>query len=155
MRYKHWADAALLKAVITLPAPLPEPQGSYVPLIIRHYHTVDKIFQAHLQGVPHHYTSPNPAEPASLVELEQRVSEVDEWYVDYTSELNGRELDQVLQVTFTDGQQQRLKRSEILLHVSQHGTGHRGQVALLMQQNGIQPPPDRFPNYLRSVAHPY
>jgi uncharacterized damage-inducible protein DinB len=54
-------------------------------------------------------------------------------------------------VTFTDGQAQRLTRSDILLHVSQHGTGHRGQVSLFIKLCGIEPPPDRITNYLRSV----
>jgi uncharacterized damage-inducible protein DinB len=151
LRYKRWADAALLEAVIAPPTPFPELERGYITAIIRHFHTVDCIFRAHLLGIPHGYTSPNPAEPATLSELQQPVGAIDEWYVDYASQLDERDLGQVLQVTFTDGQQQALSRSNILLHVSQHGGGHRGQVALLMQKCGVQPPPDRFPNYLRSV----
>jgi uncharacterized damage-inducible protein DinB len=153
MRYKRWADAELLKAAIALPAPFPELERGYVTAIIRHFHTVDCIFRAHLLGIPHEYTSTNPPEPATLSELQQRVGEIDEWYVDYASKLDERDFGEVLHVDFTDGQQQALQRSDILLHVSQHGTGHRGQIALLMQMHGVLPPPDRFPNYLRSGSH--
>jgi uncharacterized damage-inducible protein DinB len=152
MSYKRWADAALLAAARSLPDSFPELERGYVLAIIRHYHTVDCIFRAHLIGVTHEYTSPNPSEPATLSELQQRVATIDDWYVGHASKLDERELGQVLNVKFTDGQEQTLSRSDILLHVSQHGTGHRGQVALLMQMRGIQPPPDRFPNYLRSVS---
>jgi uncharacterized damage-inducible protein DinB len=151
MRYKRWGDAELIKAAIALPAPFPEPEGGYITAIIRHFHTVDCIFKAHLLDIPHEYTSPNPPEPATLAELQRHVHEIDAWYVDYASKLDEHDFGQVVHVAFTDGQQQVLKRSDILLHVSQHGTGHRGQVALLMQKCGVRPPPDRFPNYLRSV----
>lgn len=152
MRYKQWADADLLRAALALPADFPAKEAGYISALIRHYHTVDCIFQAHLLGVPHNYTSPNPAEPATLGELQQRVNAVDAWYVDYTSKLSERELREVLQVTFTDGAQQALRRSDILLHVSQHGTGHRGQVSLFFKLFGLEAPPDRFANFVRSAT---
>jgi uncharacterized damage-inducible protein DinB len=151
MRYKCWADADLLKAALALPSHFPAKEAGYITAIIRHYHTVDCIFRAHLLGIPHNYTSPNPAEPAILSELQQRVREIDAWYVDYASDLDERDLSEVLNVKFTDGQEQTLSRSDILLYVSQHGAGHRGQVTLFMKLSGIEPPPDRFTNYLRSV----
>jgi uncharacterized damage-inducible protein DinB len=151
MRYKRWADADLLKVALALPTSFPAKEAGYVTAIIRHYHTVDCIFRAHLLGIPHDYTSPNPAEPATLAELQQRVSEIDAWYVDYASTLDERSLGEVLNVKFTDGQEQTLTRSDILLHVSTHGAGHRAQVSLFMKLCGVEPPPDRITNYLRSV----
>ena len=151
MRYKRWADTELLQAALALPASFPEKELGYVAAIIRHYHTVDCIFRAHLLGIPHKYTSPNPAEPATLRALQTSVAETDEWYVSYASELDERALGEVLHVTFTDGAQQSLSRSDILLHISQHGTGHRAQVGLLLKFCGIEAPPDRFTNYVRSI----
>jgi uncharacterized damage-inducible protein DinB len=150
MRYKRWADAALLEAALALPADFPALEAGYITAIIRHYHTVDRIFRAHLLGISHGFTSPNPAEPATLSELQQRVLETDEWYVDYASKLHERDLAEGLQVTFTDGQQQALRRSDILHYVSLHGGGHRAQVALFMKLRGVDPPPDRLINFLRS-----
>lgn len=150
MQYKRWADADLIERSLAQPALMAAPEGAFVTAIIRHYHTVDCIFRAHLLGIPREYTSPNPPEPATLPELQERVSAIDAWYVDYTRNLDERDLGQALQVTFTDGQQQVLTRSDILLHVSLHGSGHRGSVGLLMRKCGVEPPPDRFTNYLRS-----
>jgi uncharacterized damage-inducible protein DinB len=149
MRYKLWADTDLINTVIAHPALATVPEAPYFPGIIRHYHTVDCIFRAHLLGIPHEYTSTNPAEPATLGELQQRVRAIDEWYVDYARLLDERDLGQALEVKFTDGQQQVLTRSDILLYVSLHGAGHRGQVSLLLRKCGTEPPPDRFTNYLR------
>jgi len=124
----------------------------YVKAIIRHFHTVDCIFQAHLLGIPHPYTSPNPVDPATISELQPRVGAIDEWYVDYASKLDEGDLGQLLHVKFTDGQEQALTRSDILLHVSQHEGGYRAQISLLMQKCAVPPPPDRFPNFLRRGA---
>jgi uncharacterized damage-inducible protein DinB len=151
LRYKRWADADLLEAARALPTGFPTKEAGYIAAIIRHYHTVDCIFRAHLLGIPHNYTSPNPAEPATLSELQQRICEIDEWYVDYATKLDERDFADVLHVRFTNGQEQTLRRSDILLHVSQHGTGHRGQVSLFMKLCGVEPPPDRITNYLRNA----
>jgi hypothetical protein len=45
-------------------------------------HVVSRIFQAHLQGVSHPYTSPQSATLPSLAELDHDSEAVDRWYVD-------------------------------------------------------------------------
>ena len=148
-RYKAWADADLIATVLALPALVDTPEGGYVTAIVRHFHTVDCIFKAHLLGIPHGYTSVNPAEPATLSELQPRVAAIDEWYVRYAHDVDPRDLGQALPVRFMDGQEQVLTRSDILLHVSLHGAGHRGNVNLLIRKLGAEPPQDRFTSYLR------
>ena len=41
-----------------------------------------------------------------------------------------------------------MTRGEMLLHVAMHAAGHRGQVALLLQKNGIEAWPDRITDFL-------
>jgi uncharacterized damage-inducible protein DinB len=43
-----------------------------------------------------------------------------------------------------------MTRGEMLLHVALHAAGHRGQVALLLQKNGLEPWPDRITDFLRA-----
>lgn len=152
MQYKCWADAELFATLRGLPELAGTAEGSYAATIVRHFHTVDCIFKAHLQGVPHAFTSPNPPEPATLEELQPRVAAIDAWYVEYTRQLDERAASELLHVTFTDGTEQRLSRSDILLHVALHGGGHRAQIGALLQLRGATPPPDRFTNYLRQCA---
>jgi uncharacterized damage-inducible protein DinB len=45
-----------------------------------------------------------------------------------------------------------MTRGEMLLHVAMHAAGHRGQAALLLQKNGIQPWPDRMTDFLKAEA---
>jgi uncharacterized damage-inducible protein DinB len=147
--YKAWADTQLMEAVLAAKSLSATTEGGYVTMIIRHFHTVDSIFKAHLLGVPHQYDSTNPGEPATLSELQPRVREVDDWYVEYVRNVDEQALSQHLNIRFTDGQQQLLTRSDMLVHVCLHAAGHRGQVALLLKKCGVEPPPDRFTNYLR------
>ena len=149
MQYKHWADAELLRAVTALPDLGTAVEGQYVTAIIRHFHTVDCIFRAHLLGVRHDYTSVNPPEPAALSELAQRVAAVDEWLVDYARHLEPHKLAEVLRVKFTDGQERLLSRADILLHVALHGTYHRGNIGVLLRTLGAEQPADGFTTYLR------
>jgi uncharacterized damage-inducible protein DinB len=48
-----------------------------------------------------------------------------------------------------------MTRGEILLHIATHSAGHRGQVALLLQKNGIRPWPDRITDFLAAEPMPY
>jgi uncharacterized damage-inducible protein DinB len=153
MRYKAWADTDLIDAVLARPDLMTVKEGQYATAIIRHYHTVDCIFKAHLLGVPHGFTSPNPAEPATVAELKPLVRAVDDWYVAYALGLDEGELAEKLNLTFTDGEQQLLTRSEILLHVALHGGGHRGQVSLILRMFGATPPPDRLTSYLNRLQN--
>src|SRR5262249_28182331 len=98
MRYKMWADAELMRAVLALPSLAAAPEGAFVTAIIRHFHTADCVFRAHLLGIPHEYTSANPREPATLAELGPRVAAIDEWYVSYTRDLDANDLSQALHV---------------------------------------------------------
>ena len=152
MRIKRWADAELMKTVLELPALAGTREEGYVTAIVRHFHTVDCIFKAHLLGLPHGYTSANPSEPATLTELWPRVATVDEWYVEYTRDLDERDQAEVLNVTFTDGKTLALTRLEILLHVMLHGAYHRGNIGVLLRLSGAEPAPDGIPAYVRQLA---
>lgn len=152
MRYKQWADEDLMHAAAGLSRFGRALVGKYVVAIVRHFHTVDCIFRAHLLGVDHGFTSANPTEPTTLAELHERVVLVDEWYVEYARALDARRLGETLDITFTDGDRQRLTRSDMLLHVAQHGAYHRGNVGILLRVGGAGALPDRFTSYLRQAA---
>ena len=60
------------------------------------------------------------------------------------------EVDEPLAFSFANGEPARMTRGEMLLHVALHAAGHRGQVALLLQKNGMEPWPDRITDFLRA-----
>jgi uncharacterized damage-inducible protein DinB len=63
-------------------------------------------------------------------------------------------VDEAIDFSFSNGEPARMTRGEMLLHVAMHSAGHRGQVALLLQKNGIEPFPDRMTDFLQAEATP-
>lgn len=54
-------------------------------------------------------------------------------------------------ITYTDsiGDSHRTALSDIIIHVANHGTHHRGQIALLLREEGIAPPASDFMYFTR------
>jgi len=119
--------------------------------VLGHTYAVDRIFAAHLTGTEHGYTSANMSHAPSLEELSEAIRKSDQWYIDYVSLLDETQLAETIDFTFTDGEPGRMSREEMLMHVTIHGGGHRGQIGLLMMQNSIMPPADRFSTYLHQA----
>ena len=148
LRYKLWADEHLLAALLARPELEAEPHAVLIREVIGHYHAVDRIFQAHLLGTEHGFTSPRLPETATFAELSKEVARVDRWFVDYALGVDRAALAERLSVRFTDGATRVLTRADVLLYVVQHGTYHRGNVGVLMRMLGLEPAPDRFIDYL-------
>lgn len=148
MRYKRWADEQLFAALLGRSNIEAEPQIDFIREIIGHFHVVDRIFQAHLQGVAHAFTGTRLQGASTLMQLKDEVSAVDQWYVDYAQSVASDALVEKLPVRFTDGTEKVLTRAAVLLHISHHGAYHRGNVGVLMRMLGMDLPPDRFFNFI-------
>ena len=119
--------------------------------VLSHTYVVDRIFAAHLTKGEHGYTSANDSRAPSIDELAEAIKTSDRWYIDYVSNLDREHLDEQIDFVFTDGEPGRMSREEMLMHVTIHGGGHRGQIGLLMMQNSITPPADRLTSYLHKA----
>src|SRR5215475_8275738 len=85
---KRWADRGLYEAVGENFARLGEAEQSIMLRVLDHIHTVDRIFQHHLQGVPHGFTAPRSETLPDLSALAACAREVDEWYASYVRGLS-------------------------------------------------------------------
>lgn len=145
-RYKAKANQETLAAMRQFDVASPAQQIALT--VLSHTYVVDRIFAATLTGVDHGYTSANPSHAPTLEELSDAIKKSDQWYIDYVSLLDETRLAESIDFTFTDGAPGRMSREEMLMHVTIHGAGHRGQISLMMMQNSIMPPADRFTTYL-------
>jgi uncharacterized damage-inducible protein DinB len=127
-------------------------EASIVIRILDHFHTVDRIFQHHLQGLPHGLKAPRSEVMPDLATLARGTREVDDWYVTYVDSLAAEDFDQPVDFTYTNGTPMRMRRGEILLHVCMHGTYHRGNAGILFQKKGIDPSRDAITDYLEAAA---
>lgn len=95
----------------------------------------------------------NPTEPPVWIDATDAVTLVDEMRrVDaaraaYLAGLSDSELDVVLSFTFMSGKPGAHRLRDLLIHVANHSTYHRGQVASMLRQAGVVPPATDFVYY--------
>ena len=155
-RYNQWANRVIFDAVAALPAGEPEkPRTTLFKNMVHtlnHNYVIDRIFQAHLEGRSHGYSARNTPEHPPLPELWQKQQEVDAWYVKWAD--GGPGLDEVVNFEFVGGGAGSMTRGQMLLHVVNHTTYHRGFVADLFYQVPARPPVTDLTVYLRDVPQP-
>ena len=148
-RYKAWANDELLTALAGLGG---EPIVTGLAIkALSHSHVIDRIFAAHMRRQAHAYTSANLSELPALEDLSADIRKSDLEYIDYVSALDRAQLSEPIDFAFTDGAPGRMSREEMLMHVINHGTGHRGQVSALMLLNSLPPAKDGFTTYLHET----
>ena len=152
VRYKAWADRGLYDLVGLNLGRLNAEDATIILRLLDHIHVVDKVFQHHLQGLPHDFKAPRSERLPALELLASGAREVDDWYASYVDELPERDFDQPIDFVFTSGSPARMRRGEIILHVCLHGTYHRGNVGVLLHKVGVTPTHDRMTDFLEASA---
>lgn len=152
-RYSRWANQRIYDAVAGLPdhealKPRETVFGNMVHTL-SHSYVVGVIFQAHLQGREHGFSSRNFSEPMPLAQLRTMQQEIDDWYVSCSETLTPRDEEEVVQFRFVGGGEGAMTRSEMVLHVVNHNTYHRGFIADMFCQIPGKAPVTDLPVYLR------
>ena len=157
-RYKAWADSLFLAVVSTVPndelvAPRPIVFGSLIRTL-NHSLAMDYVWQCHLLGIPHGLTTRNPEQCPEIRELIEAQGKIDKWYVDYADSISAPKLDESIEFEFIGGGSGRMTRRDILLHVVNHTTYHRGHAAGILYYLNVFPPTTDLPVFLqqRSVG---
>ncbi len=155
-RYSAWANARLFARLAELPAEevtVKRATGfGNIVNTLSHAYVVDLIWQAHLQGRSHGFTSRNSETEPSLQELCKAQTKIAQWYVSYADELSDEAHNQTVHFKFVDGGSGALTRGDMLLHTVNHKTYHRGYVADLLYQAGSKPPVMDLPVFLRDAV---
>ena len=150
MHSKCWATNGLNAVLAENLDRMPTDEQILVRRLLDHIQVVDEIFRANLEARAHGYQAPRSAELPSFAALADKARTTADWYADYVDALAPEKLDEAIAFSFANGEPARMTRGEMLLHVAMHAGGHRGQVALLLQKNGIQPFPDRITDFLEA-----
>ncbi len=154
-RYNAWANRLIFDAVAALPAGEAEkPRQSLfrnMVHMLNHNYVIDRIFQAHLLGREHGYTARNTPDHPPLAELWRAQQEIDAWYVAWSDGLTPAAADEKVRFTYVGGGQGVMTRGEILLHIVNHTSYHRGFVADLFFQVPARPPTTDLTVFLRDV----
>ena len=155
-RYNSWANKLIFDAVAALPEgeAARERKTLFRNMVhtLNHNYVIDRIWQAHLEGRDHGYAARNTREPPALEELWRLQKEIDGWYVAWADAQTQAALDEEVRFTLIGGNRGAMTRGEILMHIVNHTTYHRGFVADLFYQVPAQPPTTDLPVFRREFG---
>lgn len=146
MLYRSLADADPPFVVQAMPGRPSGPLG-----ILGHIHAVARIWKGHLTGEAHGLVARNLDPLPSFAELRKLQEELDAWYAEFASGLPAARRTVPIDFRFVAGGAGTMTSEEMLLHVVNHATYHRGYVADMMYEAGLKPPTMDLPVYLRDV----
>lgn len=157
-RYNQWTDQLTFEAVAALPGDeATRPRvGLFKTMVhmLNHNYVIDRVFQAHLEGRPHGFGARNTPEPPPLAELQRNQEELDAWYVAWSDKLTAEAIDEKVKFTYIGGGEGILTRGEILMHLVNHHSYHRGFVAEMFYSARHRPPTTDLTVFLRDVPQP-
>lgn len=112
---------------------------------LNHCYVVGLIWQAHLEGREHGFTARNTPDHPPLAELRGKQEALDAWYEVQCM----KPLDGAIPFVLIGGNRGEMTRAEILLHVVNHNTYHRGFVAEMFYEVPARPPATDLPVFAR------
>ncbi len=156
-QYKSWADETTYSSLsLVAEDELTKQRQTHFGSIthtLNHVYVIDAVFKAHLLGESHGYTARNTEDSPALAELWPLQQEMNDWYVDYAKALAEADLSQVLHFKFIGGGEGSMSRVDMITHVVNHSTYHRGFVGDMMYQIPASPPANDLPVFLRDAYH--
>jgi uncharacterized damage-inducible protein DinB len=155
-RYNAWANELFFAAVAALPeGEAVKPRRSVFRNMVHtlnHNFVIDRIFQAHLEGRSHGYGARNTPDHPPLAELWRAQQELDQWYVAAYDGMDDARLNQTVSFSFVGGGEGAMTRGEMLQHLVNHTSYHRGFVAQMIYDVPARPPTTDLTVFLRDAA---
>lgn len=118
--------------------------------LLNHIYAMDVAWKCNLLGVPHKMKTRNPDKVPSFNDLRKQQVEINEWYKIYVKALSVYEMSQEIQFTFIGGSEGKMRISDVLQHVVNHATYHRGHIEGVLYQLQIEPPTTDIPVFLKT-----
>ncbi|NJN40766.1 MAG: damage-inducible protein DinB [Gammaproteobacteria bacterium] len=157
-RYNAWANQTLFDAVAALPdGEATKPRQTLFKTMVNtlnHLQVTDIIWQAYLEGRKHDLKALNTVLHEKLADLWNAQQVLDRWFIDWSDRVSDAELAEVVSFTLLSGNKGEMSRSDIVFHVVNHTSYHRGFVADLFFQVPRTPPLTDLPIFLREVGRP-
>jgi uncharacterized damage-inducible protein DinB len=149
--YKGWSDHRIFDAIKTLDKVVSSDTFNFSLQQLNHLAIVEELFKARLlnNSLPHVNT--NSEVVPSLDELLLRLEQSQQWYCAYIETLSQSELEQQLAFTFMDGKKGCMSISEILFHIVNHASYHRGSIAHALDLAGVAHPSDSYNIFIHNT----
>ena len=154
--YKAWANELIFSTIESLPEgeATKERPTRFKNMVhtLNHAYVIGCIFRVHVEGKQHHHTAARNT-PTHLPphKLWKSVKIIDQWYIDYAISLSEQQLSECIKFQFVGGGEGIMSLRDMMLHVINHGTYHRGFVGDMMYQVPVVPPATDLPVFLHNV----
>ncbi len=150
IKYKQWADRRILDAVRKIHIDRFPETLAFARQQLNHMVRVEELFNARLLSEPEPHTSTNTEKVPCLDELDERLSASNSWLDSYVKAVSEARLQEVITFQFVDGQQGRMTRKEMLFHLVNHGTYHRGAIGHALDLANAPRPADTYTVFIHS-----
>jgi uncharacterized damage-inducible protein DinB len=152
-RYNAWSNKLMFDAVAALPPgeATKERRSLFKNIVhtLNHNYVIDRIWQAHLEGREHGFAARNTPDHPPLDELRRLQQQVDDWYIAWAARMTDTALSEKMHFTLIGGNRGVMTRGEILLHVVNHTSYHRGFACDMFFEVPARPPIMDLPVFLR------
>lgn len=143
LKYNEWANYRVLKSI--------EEVGSDQQELLKlysHILSAQTIWLNRIKDLP---TSPFPVwQEYKLSELKTMTEESSDYWNDYMGHHKLETFEEMIFYTDTEGKKHENTIREIITHMVNHSTYHRGQVARAMRTKGLEPPVTDYIAYART-----
>ncbi|MBS0354931.1 MAG: DinB family protein [Proteobacteria bacterium] len=151
LKYKAWADQRTLDAVARIDRETHVAQFDFARQQLNHMVRVEELFRARLTGGAEPHDSTNTPELPPFETLAARLGASNQWLQDYAQALQPDHLEQRIHFTFVDGKKGALSREEVLYHLINHGTYHRGAIGHALDLAKAPRPADTFTVFIHAT----
>lgn len=144
--YKKWADERTLHAIEAINVEIFPDTRAFALQQINHIVIVEELFKSRLTNTSPPHSSTNTERLPEFKELEKRLKESTDWFTTFVCESRNRE--ERISFVFADGKPGMLKVDEILFHILNHGSYHRGNIAHALDLASVPHPADGYGIYI-------
>lgn len=144
--YKKWADERTLKAIKNIDANAFPDLYAFALQQLNHMVIVEELFYSRMTNHIATHKSTNTLVIPELDVLENRLMCLAKWYTSSTLEHENEE--ECISFTFTDGKRGMMTRQEMLFHIINHGSYHRGNIAHALDLAMVPHPIDGYAIYI-------
>lgn len=150
--YKKWADERTLQAIEKVNVVTSGNAYNFMLQQLNHIVIVEELFKSRLLNViaPHEKT--NTKHVPEFNELKERLLISGKWYQEYIAGLENEPYKTSISFVFADGKSGSMTIEEILFHIINHGSYHRGSIAHSLDLAGVSHPADGYGIYIHEKA---
>ena len=143
LEFMKWADDTVLAALSDVPpGQVAQDLGSSFKSMfgtLNHVYLAEWVWLRRVQGQPGAKITDQES-PVDVRALGQAWPAMHQMWIDWSRSLSGEDWQQPLIHRNPQGVESRLPYWQIVLHLVNHGSYHRGQVATMLRQSGVTPP---------------